>query len=409
MVSSRAPLPVLATCLLFAIPAGCGEVTDPPGQDAHGDAFADTAGDTAEPPSDTAEPPGDTAAPDTGPADTSTPADTNVVEPQGPIAVAGVWASPWGEEFDIDDARWGDASVARFDNDARWAILQNPPDDDWNPDKFMRNVWTEPVDGSFYTCTVVFGGDTEAEVEHPTGVWDASDPDVGGCGDLDFPWTRLSPALAIRGLWATNFGFEEAVSSSLWGSADVRAYDNEARWAVVQNPDDDPWNPAKFARHVWTPQDAGGAFHTCTSAHGLDTLDEALATAGVYDDTAPDVGGCGELDFPWTWMAPAIAIAGIWRDAYDVEIAITSFSWGDDEVVAYGNPTEEPGWAVVATGSGFDRLAFVGPSAAGIDVCVVAADLASAEEGSAASAALDWTDPATGGCHDGPWRRLVAP
>jgi hypothetical protein len=107
------------------------------------------------------------------------------------LEVAGTWQSMWGSEeigAQVGDA-WGSATLIEFDNEAKYAILQNPPDAEWNPDAYSRVVWTEPEDGSFFYCTVAFGLETLEEARESTATADATDPESGGCGD--FEWTRL--------------------------------------------------------------------------------------------------------------------------------------------------------------------------------------------------------------------------
>jgi len=54
----------------------------------------------------------------------------------------------------------GPQTVISFDNTANVAITQNPSDDEWGPSKFSKQLWTDEVNGSWYSCTVAYGKDT---------------------------------------------------------------------------------------------------------------------------------------------------------------------------------------------------------------------------------------------------------
>ena len=69
------------------------------------------------------------------------------------------------------------------------AVVQLPEDDEFNPNKYSRYVWTEPTNESFYYCTVDFGLETLDEALMSTTQADPSDPETGGCGG--FAWTKL--------------------------------------------------------------------------------------------------------------------------------------------------------------------------------------------------------------------------
>ncbi len=110
-------------------------------------------------------------------------------DPEWEIEVAGTWENQFGLIEEIDDEIWDFMFVIDFDNDDRWAITQNPSDDDFNPDGYNRLVWT-PIEGDvFYYCTVDFGLATEEDARTTDATGDASDLDGVGCNG--FPWTRM--------------------------------------------------------------------------------------------------------------------------------------------------------------------------------------------------------------------------
>jgi hypothetical protein len=108
------------------------------------------------------------------------------------IEIAGDWHSEFGDEL-IDAKTWKGSKLVEFDNDDNVAITQYPKDDMYNPNKFAKQVWTEPTDDGFYYCTVEFMLDTLEEAQDSEMTADDSDPENGGCGEGDFPWTKLEP------------------------------------------------------------------------------------------------------------------------------------------------------------------------------------------------------------------------
>lgn len=108
------------------------------------------------------------------------------------IEVQGDWESQFGDKMTITSSKWGASAVVKYDNDANWAIIQLPADDEWNPSKFSKIVWTEIANDSFYECWVVFGKETAADAETTTETADSSNPEESGCGG--FSWTKMTTA-----------------------------------------------------------------------------------------------------------------------------------------------------------------------------------------------------------------------
>lgn len=106
------------------------------------------------------------------------------------IEVAGTWQSNFDTEEVISAEVWAYMELVSFDNDANRAITQNAEDDEYNPSKFNRIVWTELSGDSFYYCLIAFGKDTAEDAASDPAEADDSDPDTGGCGG--FPWTKLT-------------------------------------------------------------------------------------------------------------------------------------------------------------------------------------------------------------------------
>lgn len=105
------------------------------------------------------------------------------------IAVAGTWENQWGDEEVIDDEMWDYMWLVDFDNDERWAITQNPEDDEHNPDAYNRLEWTPIDDDTFYYCIVDFGLETEEDARETEETADEGDLEAG-CGG--HPWTEMT-------------------------------------------------------------------------------------------------------------------------------------------------------------------------------------------------------------------------
>jgi len=115
------------------------------------------------------------------------------------IEIEGTWTGEFQTDV-IDDDSWSSdfgtgavvSAIAQYSNEENVAITQNPDDAEFDPGLFNRNVWTEVDGDSFFYCTTDFGLDTEDDAAESDTMPDASDPENGGCGDGDFPWTQLT-------------------------------------------------------------------------------------------------------------------------------------------------------------------------------------------------------------------------
>ena len=218
----------------------------------------------------------------------------------GKIELVGLYASNFGFSEAITETKWGTATIVEFDNAMNFAITQQPADDQFNPSKFSKIVWTEPANGFFWYCTVEFGKDTADDAKGTTMTADSTDPANGGCGG--FSWTRLGPDIEIAGSYTSSFGGDETISAGMWGTSFVREYDNDTNVVYLQLPPDDMFNPDKYNKVVYTEPDTGGAFYYCWVDFGLDTLTAAKTSTQTWDDSDPDNAGCG--GFSWTKLTP---------------------------------------------------------------------------------------------------------
>jgi hypothetical protein len=109
---------------------------------------------------------------------------------------------------------------------------------------------------------------------------------------------KETSALEIIGEYDDNFGGEQIITAGDWNGSAIAGYDNDKNVVYTQFPDDDQFNPNKFAKTVYT-QPEGGSFYFCMVEFSLDTLADAEKSSAVADDSDPDNGGCGG-EFPWT-------------------------------------------------------------------------------------------------------------
>jgi len=108
------------------------------------------------------------------------------------LEIIGKYSDNFGGKQIITATTWNDATIADYDNDKNVVYTQYPDDDEFNPSKFTKTVYTDPDEaGSFYFCTVEFSLDTLMQAQESTATADDSDPDNGGCGQ--FSWTKATP------------------------------------------------------------------------------------------------------------------------------------------------------------------------------------------------------------------------
>lgn len=220
------------------------------------------------------------------------------------IELRGTWVSNFGEAYTIDEGRWGADALVDYDNRDNWAILELPADAEFNPGTFSRVVWTEPEAGSWWFCTVDFGLESAQAARDSGATADPTTPAESGCGG--FAWTQMLEPIAVTGIYTNQFDGVETITPTTWGFAGleqtITRWDNDANWAITQNPDDAEFSPGSFNKIVWLDPDADGTFFYCTVDFGLETEAQALDSAATADAAAPLERGCGQA--PWTQLTP---------------------------------------------------------------------------------------------------------
>lgn len=106
------------------------------------------------------------------------------------LELNGTWTTSFQGTEVITNTAWNGATVVEYSNNANIAYTQNPADDQYNPSKFNKLVWTQPSGNTFYYCWLDYGKDSLALAKASTLVADETDPDNSGCGG--FGWTKMT-------------------------------------------------------------------------------------------------------------------------------------------------------------------------------------------------------------------------
>jgi hypothetical protein len=113
--------------------------------------------------------------------------DDDTDQESAPLEIIGTYTA-YDIEQTITADEWNGATIHDYDNDANVVYTQLPDDDEFNPSKFNKIVYTEPEDDRFYFCTVVFDAETLADAKASDATADDSNPAEAGCGGT-FPWS----------------------------------------------------------------------------------------------------------------------------------------------------------------------------------------------------------------------------
>lgn len=103
------------------------------------------------------------------------------------LEIIGEYEDNFGGEQIITADAWNGSTIQDYDNDENVVYTQNS-EEDFNPEKFSKFVYTDVEDDSFYFCQVVFDAETLEDAQESDATADDSDPASGGCGG-DFEWT----------------------------------------------------------------------------------------------------------------------------------------------------------------------------------------------------------------------------
>ncbi|MBI5607581.1 MAG: hypothetical protein HY902_01725 [Deltaproteobacteria bacterium] len=144
-------------------------------------------------------------------------------------------------------------------------------------------------------------GGASTTTESDTATSDSGSSDTSG-GDTSGGDTSSGDTMAavfeLIGTWATPYGTDDVITQTTWNKAKIVEFDNAANLGFTQEPADDPYNPNKFNKVVWT-EPKNNTFYYCMVDYGKDSLALAKASTLTADASDPDTKGCGGK-FPWT-------------------------------------------------------------------------------------------------------------
>jgi hypothetical protein len=123
--------------------------------------------------------------------------------------------------------------------------------------------------------------------------------EAGAAGEAGAGGAPNVEPFELIGEYDDNYGGHFVVTASSWGSSAIASYDNALNAVYTQFPADDPYNPSKFAKTVYTQPANDESFYFCMVVYSAATLAEAQASDATADDSDPENGGCGG-QFPWT-------------------------------------------------------------------------------------------------------------
>jgi hypothetical protein len=366
----------------------------------------------------------DGGAADGGPADGSDGSGGSSGSGQAGLEIAGVYRA---DDAEVEGLVWLGGAVqgapgyaswhVRFDNGGNWLIWQSQPALTGGVAQFGRFVWLEPTpEGVVHGCNDVTEQQTADEAEAAPQSADPSDLQTGCNGE---PWLRLTPAepSPLSGTWRSNFGGSEVVTPIAFDGLALVSFGGDttlgpdaAGWVVVRNPEDDAFNPGKYAKVVWTGD--GDGFAYCFVDFGLDSA--ALAEASTLTADAGDLDGQGCGGFAWTRLEPqgALDISGVYATNFGGFEVIDTARWAGVDVVAFDNTARwavtQNAWDAEYAPSAYNKLVWTAPvQDGGLHYCTVTFG----EPGQAL--ARDTTKTADEGDLDGegcggfPWTKLT--
>ncbi len=87
-----------------------------------------------------------------------------------------------------------DKRIVSIDNTSDYFIYRQNDADAYNPGKYGKVYWIEPVNGTSYYCTIAYDKNSIDEaVNAPTGNMNTNSPDSNGCGTSSpgFAWSKI--------------------------------------------------------------------------------------------------------------------------------------------------------------------------------------------------------------------------
>jgi hypothetical protein len=110
-----------------------------------------------------------------------------------------------------------------------------------------------------------------------------------------------SEGLAIAGTYLDEFDGEHEITNAVWinyGTYNISQFDNEERYVIARNDEENSLNPCAWSRFDWTYD--GDDLYYCQSAFAAESERAALDTEPADADDLEE--GCS--GFPWSKLTP---------------------------------------------------------------------------------------------------------
>ncbi|MBN2360578.1 MAG: hypothetical protein JXR83_14070 [Deltaproteobacteria bacterium] len=227
------------------------------------------------------------------------------------LEIVGNYVDDWGYDHNLTQTEWidpGDPSdsifhISQFSNSGQFIIAQNDPANPYTTAYlWSRFDWTYDTGSVLHFCQITYTADSEAAALAATGA-DRGNL-VSGCDG--YSWSRLTPALEIRGSYVDDYGFDHEITQTALGIGyatpslfHISDYDNAGDFLVARNDASNQWDPGRWSRFDWT-YGTGSVLHYCQIAYDAASESDARAASGA--DRGDLAGGCN--GFGWSRLIP---------------------------------------------------------------------------------------------------------
>jgi len=110
----------------------------------------------------------------------------------GPTELIGTWNGPFNTVEVITANTWSGANIVAYTSGVTVVYTHTPASDPYNPKKFSKYVYTQPVGDTFYFCQIVYDAATLEAAQADTKVADVNDLAADGHGCSGFPWSKVT-------------------------------------------------------------------------------------------------------------------------------------------------------------------------------------------------------------------------
>ncbi|HAN30678.1 MAG TPA: hypothetical protein DCQ06_03690 [Myxococcales bacterium] len=332
-----------------------------------------------------------------------------VTKPTEILEINGLWRIGSNAQVQLTSKRFGKVVVVHYDNANNKAYTTAPvgvsgPGGVVRQGVYSVYQWTEPTAGRARLCQVDTNLNTEEAALQSANTANEDEPQTGCNGG---PWITLDTP-ELSGVWASSFGGNEVITALELGTVSIIEWDNDKNVLYTQNPQGIGASSSLYNRIVWTEFAAGPAWY-CKVDVGLKSLDEAKASTKTADDSDPDVSGCN--GFGWTKLTP-LAARGSYATTGGNLTHVTSHNWDERILVGFDND-KRVAWLrnhseADVHPNRFARMVWTPTESSGhFWACLTDDGLSDLQAAQDSEKATDDSDPTSGGCNGGPWKRYT--